>query len=832
MIKANFNTYNNYVTDSLYQWDINQDLVIRGLNLLVAPEIHFANANMARAIVRHSTLESGVVTVRIPNSLLQEALTVKAYVGIYEGDTFKVIETIEIPIVAKPKPADYVFEDSEGEIYSFNALENEIVNAKKDIADKCDANRVEMVATAERVIETVNKTIENATESYENDLNEIARNLENDVEETTATLTAQVANIIAHNNDTDNNTELIDIRTGADGTVYESAGEAIREQIRDNDKGLHDVSNDMGNISCVLDNFSEGERFLKYSFGETDITKTSLRTNIGNMVSHGIPVMKNTLPDVTRGVTLCLASNEAEIPITLELYDQKLRLIKVLARETITGYKVTGLEQYELYATYHTFDCEFSKYLIKTDVAYLRVGISDIESNAAKRLCLGQAGAKKVREELNPNIAPVYYSYVDNPGKWNITYQTVEGGYEPKPDGTFIQILGKTLKTDSKSVYSTYGIPVVEFNGDIMTMSKDVAVNLTYKFENREGSCTLKWQGSSSLSYPKKNYTVKFDTAFEAKTGWGEQKKYCLKANYIDFSHTRNICGAKLWGGVVKSRTPENTRLTSLPNGGAIDGFPVCVVINGEYKGIYTFNIPKDGWLFGMGEGEKEAILCADASAKGACTFEALATLNGDFEVEYAPDEENTEWIKTSINRLINACMNSDGTDLDTTIAQYIDWESAIDYMAFCLVTQNYDGISKNYLLSTYDGIKWFFSAYDLDSTFGLWYNGSKFIKVDSMVSLSHISSSHKVFDLIKRYKSAELKSRYTELVNARNGALSEEAVSDTFINFAGSIPKALFDEEVKIWRSIPNTSINNVSQILDFNRRRRTYIDSQINAL
>ena len=123
MIRANFSAYNSYVTDSLYQWDINRDLAISGLNLTVAPEIHFANDNMARAIVRQSTLEAGVVTVRIPNSLLQAPLTVKVYVGIYEDDTFKVIESIEIPVIPKARPLDYTIEDSDEEIYSFNKFE-------------------------------------------------------------------------------------------------------------------------------------------------------------------------------------------------------------------------------------------------------------------------------------------------------------------------------------------------------------------------------------------------------------------------------------------------------------------------------------------------------------------------------------------------------------------------------------------------------------------------------------------------------------------------------------------------------------------------------------
>lgn len=135
MIKVNFNAYNNYVTDSLYQWDINRDLVINGLNLSAAPEIHFSNANMDRAIVRQASLSSGIVTVRIPNSLLQAALTIKAYVGVYEDDTFKVIETVEIPVIARIKPADYTIEDSDEEIYSFKELENRIANITDEIVN-------------------------------------------------------------------------------------------------------------------------------------------------------------------------------------------------------------------------------------------------------------------------------------------------------------------------------------------------------------------------------------------------------------------------------------------------------------------------------------------------------------------------------------------------------------------------------------------------------------------------------------------------------------------------------------------------------------------------
>lgn len=128
MIKANFNAYNSYVTDSLFQWERNQKLEISGLNLVIAPEIHFSNAEMDKAIVRQSVLTDGIVTVDIPNSMLQSGFDINVYIGIYEGETFKIIETVCIPIKPRKKPEDYILEVDDHEVYSFKALENKLNN--------------------------------------------------------------------------------------------------------------------------------------------------------------------------------------------------------------------------------------------------------------------------------------------------------------------------------------------------------------------------------------------------------------------------------------------------------------------------------------------------------------------------------------------------------------------------------------------------------------------------------------------------------------------------------------------------------------------------------
>ena len=120
----------NCKVDSLYQWDFNRVLEIRGLSLPKTPEIHFTNDAMEKAIVRQATMDNaGVITVDIPNTLLQKPYKITVYVCIYEEDNFKSLYKFVIPIKARKKPTDYTFEDTEGEIYSYNALENKFNDA-------------------------------------------------------------------------------------------------------------------------------------------------------------------------------------------------------------------------------------------------------------------------------------------------------------------------------------------------------------------------------------------------------------------------------------------------------------------------------------------------------------------------------------------------------------------------------------------------------------------------------------------------------------------------------------------------------------------------------
>lgn len=115
----------------LYQWDQGRSVEIRGLSLPSTPEIHYTNATMSRAYVQRATMsDTGVIVAKVPNSLLQKPYNIQAFVCIRDGDTFKTLHRFEIPVKARPQPAEYTYQYDD-EFYSFETLENFIGGAQE-----------------------------------------------------------------------------------------------------------------------------------------------------------------------------------------------------------------------------------------------------------------------------------------------------------------------------------------------------------------------------------------------------------------------------------------------------------------------------------------------------------------------------------------------------------------------------------------------------------------------------------------------------------------------------------------------------------------------------
>ena len=104
-------------------------------------------------------------------------------------------------------------------------------------------------------------------------------------------LGARVDNIIAHNNDTEGNTELVDIRTGVDGTVYESAGNAVREQFAFADRKITSLKKGLLGITDAELQWRQGA--LNTATGVESDTNWEIRTGFFQTTTDTLTVKVN-----------------------------------------------------------------------------------------------------------------------------------------------------------------------------------------------------------------------------------------------------------------------------------------------------------------------------------------------------------------------------------------------------------------------------------------------------------------------------------------------------------------------------------------------------------
>lgn len=354
---------------------------------------------------------------------------------------------------------------------------------------------------------------------------------------------------------------------------------------------------------------------------------------------------------------------------------------------------------------------------------------------------------------------------------------------------------------------------------------------------------TGKVQGTSSATYPAKNFTFKFYSDKECTVkqkidvGWGTQYKYCFKKNWVDTTHTRNVACARIACDMVDSRPSSEfkTNLQTAPRNGLIDGFPCKLYINGEFWGLYTWNIPKDDWMFNMdSKNPKHMVLCAEKNNDGNMSV----TYSTQFRKLW-DGNDGAEWsievgtlsndLKDSFNNAIRFVMNSSDEEFRTNISNHFDLYSLLDYYLFSYFTCHYDGLGKNMLIGTYDGIHWGAMLYDMDSTFGANWQGSGFIETNKPCPSGYQENNSLLWQRIERCFVNELKERYEEL---RKGALSLGNVISHVEEIYDLIPDRVFNDERSKWTSLPSQNTNTMTRFRNYMRDRAKYVDKCISEL
>lgn len=388
--------------------------------------------------------------------------------------------------------------------------------------------------------------------------------------------------------------------------------------------------------------------------------------------------------------------------------------------------------------------------------------------------------------------------------------------------------------------YNGNHLPEIRVTGDVSGMSKKDKKGVQLDFINDGKTKTmfakLKWQGDSSLAWPKKNYRMALfnDSGFTDKNSvrffsdFPKDDKFNLKANYIDASHSRNIVNSRIFSKITSLRSDVNEVVAAASNFSQISGKPINLYINGSYAGLYSLNTYKNNAIFNFDKSNPNHFAVEAAKTSDATLFKSdTALLDGsDFELEY-PDDV-TDDIKTKLNRLLKFANSATDDEFAQHQNEYINVNSFIDYILFNALIMNDDGLGKNAIYETFDGNIWYALPYDLDSTWRLYWDGTKLVDINTNYLMPN-QNRNKLFTRVINANKDALKARWSYL---RTNVLRADNIINEFDKYYNSVGQENYEQDRNLWPNIPSIDLTDFNQLRGDIYTRLNVSDKQVNDL
>ena len=330
----------------------------------------------------------------------------------------------------------------------------------------------------------------------------------------------------------------------------------------------------------------------------------------------------------------------------------------------------------------------------------------------------------------------------------------------------------------------------------------------------------LRIQGTSSTTYPRKNYRLYFersekygttlevngvnvpDLKYAFKPGARPISIFCLKADFSDSSSTHNTGAVRIVNDIWKRcgwLTPPQAAYTGNYDVRiGVDGFPMDLFYDNDgsgintYLGKYNFNNEKSGSAIVYGfegiegyndeetlNGQRNKCICVEFlnNSEALCLFGTSNLSNFDDALEFR-FKADTTWAdaheddKAAVTRLwtwIDSCKGNPTKFLN----EYKEYFGNDSPFAWYLITDYFmavDNRAKNMMLATWDGKIWYFLPYDMDTILGS--------RNDSVLKYDYTITHQTIDESIGSYAFAGHDSVLWELVRGCPDKLRE--VADT----------------------------------------------------
>lgn len=344
-------------------------------------------------------------------------------------------------------------------------------------------------------------------------------------------------------------------------------------------------------------------------------------------------------------------------------------------------------------------------------------------------------------------------------------------------------------------------------------------------------------QGQTSTTFPKRNVTMDFcednwkceEVPTLTFDGWVRQDGFHLKAFYTDWLRGVGIVGYQLFDEMEQLMPEDLNRIWKRAGVDGHkkarcypDGFPCALYLNGEFYGVYVWQLKKHRRNMSM-QKDCEAHIHLDGNLgednfwQGTIRWSSFEVRNpkGLLAADDTPYDGNAPLelgdgpVKDAIEALSLRCKElktlrdagADRSQIRQQMAQYFDVESMLNYLVFSTVVSNYDGFTKNWQWLTYDGLKWFVAPYDLDCTFGNFHAGTfvfppeySYVDSDHRLTLSRRGIATWFWD----YYFDELCQRYAEVRDA--GVFDAAHISALLHAWHDRIGTEVYEAEWPLW--------------------------------
>lgn len=259
-------------------------------------------------------------------------------------------------------------------------------------------------------------------------------------------------------------------------------------------------------------------------------------------------------------------------------------------------------------------------------------------------------------------------------------------------------------KQQYKFNYQNTTTPVIRMYGDTTNMTGDTTVKMRIKYESTNDElygqsfdlpyCDVCWQGTSSLQYIRKNYTLYLkdenmaDFYYTPFRNGILENIFCLKADYMESTHSHNVGLARLFNDCLyDTKNPSQKINDKVRN--SINGFPIMLYINDEFMGAYNFNLDRYSTTsFGYNLSDKcLAYEIAANSDTTAGAFHKWDSSTGKSEIDYY--KTDFECIYPTTRRF--------GDDNCAELIRLIKWVNDADDVLFAEQFEEY--FNKEYTL-------------------------------------------------------------------------------------------------------------------------------------